>query len=159
VVYARPVRLSALAASLAALAAAAGATAAIVPQENIRGVSVGMSASQVRAKLGKPTKITHGENDFGTWTAFHYPGLSINFQSGTGATAIATLLRSQRTAGGVGVGSTVAAVKTKVPGARCVTELGLFHCYVGRWEPGRIVTDFSIAKGLVSRVTLGRVLD
>jgi len=159
VVYARPVRLSSVATGLAALAVAGGATAAIVPQQQIHGVTVGMSAAQVRAKLGKPTKVTHGRNDFGKWTAFHYPGLSINFQSGTGATAIATLLRGQRTARGVGVGSTIAAVKTNVPGAKCVTEFGLFHCYVGRWEPGRIVTDFSIAKGHVSRVTLGRVLD
>jgi hypothetical protein len=141
------------------LLVAGSAEAAIVPQHGIRGVAIGMTPAQVRARLGQPVGITLGSNDFGPWTVFRYPGLRVSFQSGVGATTILTSSPAQRTAAGIGVGSTVAAAKAKVRGLKCLTEAGSFHCYAGRWSPGHVVTDLSIANGRVTRVAIGRVLD
>jgi hypothetical protein len=69
---------------------------------------------------------------------------------------LSTTAKSEKTATGVGVGSTAAAVKSGVKGARCDQK----HCWVGRFEGGRKVTDFQLsAKGRVTRVTVGYVLD
>ena len=40
-----------------------------------------------------------------------------------------------------------------------MTESGYRHCFVGTWQPGRKVSDFSIAHGRVTRVTVGYVID
>jgi hypothetical protein len=133
--------------------------ASIVPQIGIRRVRVGMTRTQVRARLGAPGKIVHGRNDFGRYTTYRYGGLVVTFQSDAGASSIATTARADRTIRNVGVGSTDDAVAARVAGARCVTESGFRHCYVGRWLPGRIITDFAIRRGHVTRVLVGRVLD
>lgn len=74
-------------------------------------------------------------------------------------TSIVTRSGTQRTAGGVGVGSAAAEVAASLPGAKCVTESGYRHCFVGSWQSGRKVSDFSIAHGRVTRVTVGYVID
>jgi hypothetical protein len=43
---------------------------------------------------------------------------------------------------------------------RCRTESGGFrHCWVGRFLPGRVVTDFRVRSGRVASVLIGYVLD
>ena len=83
---------------------------------------------------------------------------------GTSATApvvnLTTTSRNERTSGGIGVGSSEKQLTTKLVGERCVTELGYRHCYLGKWLPRFVVTDFSISKsGRVTQVTLGLVID
>ena len=141
------------------LAFAAPALATIVPQHGMRGVTVGMSPAKVKGTLGKPAKTTQGTNDFGHWVQFDYAGLTVGFQSGSGATSISTAASGERTATGIGVGSTIQDVLAKVPAVKCVNDVGYVHCYVGTWTPGEIVTDFSLKSGRVSRVLVGRVLD
>jgi hypothetical protein len=148
-----------LAAAAAALAVAAGANAAIVPQQSIAGIKLGMSKTQVKAKLGPPQSIHNGTNDFGAFTTFRYRAVEVTFQSGAQATGIVTRSRNQRTARGVGVGSTVFSVLVGTPGIRCENESGFVHCFLGAFTIGRVVTDFVIHDARVTRVTLGRVLD
>jgi hypothetical protein len=152
----RRVLLAAVAAALA-LAAVAGAT--IVPQKGIAGVSIGLSQGQVRSMLGAPTSAKHGKNDFGKYTQFRYPGLVVTFQGNRSVTDVSTTRKSERTAAGVGVGSTEAQVKAKVRGVKCKNESGYHHCYLGAFRPGKRVTDFVITKGRVSRVDVGVVID
>ena len=147
----------ALAAS--ALVAASSASALIVVQQGIRSVELTMTRAEVRARLGPPTKINRGTNEFGPWVEFVYRGLRVNFQGGRTVTAVSTASRSQRTANGVGPGSTEARVRARVRGVRCRTEFGSRHCWVGRFLPGRRVTDFFIRGGRVTRVTVGFVID
>jgi hypothetical protein len=147
------------AASVVLLACAAVASAAIVPQRGIAGVRLGMTKAQVRATLGAPAAAVHGSNDFGRFTVYRYRGLRVTFQGNRNVTAVSTTRRTERTAAGVGVGSTERQVRAKVPGVRCRTESGFRHCFVGRFLAGKRVTDFRIKRGHVTSVTVAFVLD
>jgi hypothetical protein len=139
---------------------AATASATIVPQRGMAGVQLGASQANVRATLGKPLRIVRGRNEFGPYTEFRYPfALRILFQGNGGVSSIETRGRKERTAAGVGVGSTESEVRQRVANVRCSTLFGLRHCYVGSFRPGRRVTDFMLRNGRVTRIVVGFVLD
>ena len=149
-------RLRAVAVGLViALALPAQAGAVLVIQKGMAGIRLGMTQAKVRAKLGAPTSVKHGSNDFGRFTQLRYPGLRVTFQGNATVTAISTGARRERTPRGIGVGSTRAAVRARVPGVRC--EPG--HCFVGAFLAGRRVTDFRLRNGRVVSITVGFVLD
>ena len=140
-------------------AVAAVASAAIVPQRGIAGVRLEMTKAQVRAVLGAPRRAVHGSNEFGSFTVYRYRGLRITFQGNRRVTDVFTTRPGERTARGVGVGSTEAQVRARVPGLRCRSETGLRHCFLGRFLAGRRVTDFRIKHGHVTSVDVGFVVD
>lgn len=150
-----------LAAAAITFAVAATAAATIVPQKGIAGARLLMSKAEVREVLGNPDRVEHGTNDFGPFTIFRYrPKLSVIFQGNQKATAITTRRFSEKTPKGIGRGSTEAALKGAHPKAKCRTEgPGFRHCWIGRFQPGRRVTDFRIRDGKVSRVTVAFVVD
>jgi hypothetical protein len=143
----------------AALMLAGSASATIVPQKGIAGVSIGMSQAKVRTVLGKPAKVKHGTDSFGPYTQFKYTGLTVMFQGNRTVTQITTTRSSEKTTGGAGVGSSEAQLRAKVKGLTCKTESGFRHCYLGSFKPHKRVTDFSIKKGRVFRVVVGIVTD
>jgi hypothetical protein len=145
---------------IAAIVLPARASGAIIVQKGIGGVTLGMSTTKVRAGLGAPTRTRTGKNEFGRYTVFVYPRVRVTFQGGAAATAVQTTSKQERTASGVGVGSTTVAVKTKIAAVKCeLSAAGSGHCYVGKFNPGRRVTDFFISKGRVTRVVVGFVID
>jgi hypothetical protein len=148
-----------VAAGLLALAGPAGAV--IVPQKGMAGVRLGWTAEQVRSALGDPLRVVRGMNDFGPYTIFRYPyRVQVVFQGDASVTSVTTTGRHERTSAGAGVGSSEAQLRTLHPGVRCRTEGGVFrHCFFGRFEAGRRVTDFQIRNGLVRRVVVGFVID
>jgi len=153
-------RLAVLAFAVSTFAFLAGtAGGAIVPQKGIAGVNLGMSQAKVRSVLGKPVSIIHAKNTFGKYTMFRYLRLQVIFQGNSAATDVSTSRKGERTKSGAGVGSTEAQVKAKVAGVKCKVESGFHHCFVGRFLPGKRVTDFLFADGRVVRVDIAVVID
>jgi hypothetical protein len=153
--------VTAAAACFTALAWPAVASSDIVPQVSIAKIALDMTRPEVRAKKGDPLRVEHGTNDFGPYTIWRYGRLWVIFQGNAGATAVSTRRTGQRTAEGIGVGSTEAELRATYS-VRCRTELGDFrHCWIGRFRPGRRVTDFRIGVNsrLVKRVTVAYVID
>ncbi|HEX6662943.1 MAG TPA: hypothetical protein VF025_04665 [Gaiellaceae bacterium] len=148
-----------VAAACCALVAASSAQARIVVQHGVAGATLHMTKAQVRARVGAPTRVRTGRNDFGRYTEFVYSNVTVSFQSGARATAFRVSTHAERTADGIGVGSTEAAVKAGIAHVTCRTESGFRHCFVGRFLPGRVVTDFRIRNGRVRSITIGYVLD
>jgi hypothetical protein len=145
---------------IATIVLPAQASGAIIVQKGIGGVTLGMSKTKVRAKLGVPIRTRTGTNEFGTYTVFVYQRVRVTFQGGAAATAVQTTSKRERTVTGVGVASRAAAVKTGIAGVKCeLSTAGSGHCYVGKFNPGRRVTDFFISKGRVTRVIVGFVID
>jgi hypothetical protein len=151
-----------LATLLVLLAAPAAADATVVPQKSIAGVRLGMTQTQVRAELGRPGRIKQGNNDFGPFTQFVYSKrkIVVSFQGRTRVTSVYTSSRSQRTSKSVGVGSSEHRLLLRVRHVRCETfGNDVRSCHVGRFEGGRVVTDFRLRRKRVVNVTVGRVID
>jgi hypothetical protein len=121
------------------------ASAEIVPQQSIAKVELTMTRPEVRAVRGDPRSVEHGTNEFGKYTIFRYWRLRVTFQGNAGATAVFTTRPRQVTSKGIGVGSTVTELRTAYPNARCRREaIDFRHCWTGRFQPGRRVTDYRI---------------
>jgi len=145
---------------LALAVTASSARAVIVVQRSIGGVKLQMTEAQVRAKLGRPMRVRVGTNEFGTFVEKVYKRVTVTFQSGDRVTNVRTKSPLEKTAGGVGVGSTKSQVKAGVANAKCKNESGFRHCFVGAFLPGRTVTDFRLgSNGRVSSVSTGFVID
>lgn len=147
--------LPAALAAAVALALAAPAAAEIVPQRSIAGVELSMTRAEVRAVLGEPREIERGSNEFGRYIIFKYRRLQVVFQGRTNVTAVRTNRRNERTATGVGFGSTRAEVRAGVAGVRCNRR----ECVKGRFLPGRRVTIFRLYRGKVAQTVVGFVID
>jgi hypothetical protein len=149
------------AAVLIALAAPSTAGASIVPQQGMLGVKMGMTATQISARLGLPDSVSHPRNEiFGRYIRYRYGEVYIElFESNTQAFHFYTTGRSARTASGVGVGSPESYMRSSIKGETCRNEGGTRFCNVGVLEAGRIVTTFRVKSGKVTRVDIGRVID
>lgn len=156
----RILTLSAAAATAAALALPAAAPALVQVDRGIAGARLGNTIAQVQAALGRPASVRSGRNDFGRFRQETYGGgISVFYQGGRTVTSVATVGLGDRTASGVGVGSTESAVRSGVRGVRCETIAGFRSCHTGQFLAGRRVTDFSLRRGKVTRVTVGLVID
>jgi hypothetical protein len=154
--------LIAAAACLAGLVLVGSASALIVPQRSIARIELEMTRPEVRALKGDPLSVEHGSNKFGNYTIFKYGRLKVTFQGNQGATAVWTTRPGQRTSRDIGVGSTQAELRDAYPHANCRTETSTFrHCWTGRFEPGRRVTDYKIgiSDHLVKSVLVAFVID
>jgi hypothetical protein len=150
----------ALATAVAALALPASASALIQIDRGIAGARLNNTRAEVRAALGTPVRVIRSSNIFGPTLTFRYRGgISVFFQGRRRVTAVFLTGRGDRTARGVGVGSTEQAVRNRVPGVTCDTVSGLRSCHTNEFEPGQRVTDFRIRNGRVNRVSVGFVID
>lgn len=137
-------RVAATAAFLA-LILASPSGAAIRPQQGMAGVWLGMSKTQVRAKLGRPIGSGGGR--------VYYARVWVGFRLGR-VTEITTTHTNERTRSGVGVDSTEAAVKRAYPSVVCAPSGGFRRCRLGSGKPGTRATDFMIGHGRVLQVTV-----
>jgi len=147
-------------ASIAGLVGTGAAQAVIIPQSSIAGIKLGMTRAEVRAHSGEPSTIVRGSNDFGAYTTFRYFRLRVTFQGNEGATAVSTTRTRQETPAGIHVLSTESELRAAYPGARCRSEFENFrHCWIGRFQAGRRVTDFRISADRVRSILVGFVID
>src|SRR5919197_1248388 len=58
-----------------------------------------MTQAQVRALLGPPPKVKHGSSDFGPYTRFTYPRVTVMFQGNAKVTSVWTQSPAEKTAG------------------------------------------------------------
>jgi hypothetical protein len=72
-------------------------------------------------------------------------------------TALRTSSRLERTARGLGVGSTEIAVRRALPHVACYAAEGGRQCILGKLVPGRAVTIFELERGLVTQLVVGIV--
>ncbi|HEY7197728.1 MAG TPA: hypothetical protein VH306_11120 [Gaiellaceae bacterium] len=143
-----------------ALALAGAAWSKIVPNVGINGAKLNMTRPEIKDLLGQPQHTVHGMNDFGAFTVFKYYRLDVTFQGNSGATAVSTTRKRQKTGRGIGPGSTVHAFKTAYPFGRCRTEFdGFRHCWLGKFRAGERVTDFRVFNDKITRVTVAFVID
>jgi len=147
--------------TIAGLAVTPAASALIQVDRGIAGARIDNTKAQVRAALGQPTRVSNGTNEFGPFTVFRYRGgIRVTFQGRTRVTAVSTTGLGDRTARGVGVGSTGRAVRNRVPGVTCEPVPGGRRiCQTGTGNPGQRITAFFIRNGRVTSVTVGRVID
>lgn len=156
----RPLLLSAVAAAVAALALPTGASALVQVDQGIAGVRLGNTVAQVHAALGRPARVKHGRNAFGSFRQETYGGgIVVYYQGARTVTSVVETGLGDRTATGVGVGSSEHAVRAGVPHVRCETLAGARSCHTHAFTAGRRVTDFAIRGGKVVRVTVGLVID
>jgi hypothetical protein len=152
--------LAAAVAVVALLAAAPGAHALIQIDRGIAGARLGNTQAEVRAALGPPARVSRGTNEFGRFVVFRYPaGLRVTFQGGERVTTVSTSGLGDRTAAGIGVGSSEGEVDDRVPGVVCEAIAGERLCHTGTLAAGERVTVFLIRRGEVSRVDVGIVMD
>lgn len=158
-----PISLAFLIAAALYLAAPAGAR--IVPQQGIAGVKLGMIRAKVIDLKGEPDAEKVIRNEIiGPQRLMRYGGTKFSFGGATaaaGVVGIRTVDPGERTASGVGIGSSEAQVKAGVAGVICRTEFGLSHCAKGQFRAGNRVTDFALdgRGGKVVAVTVGFVID
>jgi hypothetical protein len=154
----RLILVATIAALVATLATPAGGR--VVPQRSIAGVRLQMTRDQVRHVLGKPRGVKNGRNQLGRFIDYRYRGLLVRFQGLRTVTMVTTSRRTERTARGVGVGSTKRQVRSRVGGVHCRFAIGARFCFVGVIKPGRRLTTFYFNdRNRVTRLAIGLVVD
>ena len=148
---------------VALLALPGAADATIVPQRGMIGLTLGDTVREVRAAKGAPDGIVFVRNEIlGRQRFYRYGRTWVGFNGDDVRAAVINLTtraRRERLANGLGVGSTRREVMRRLDGETCPVDEA-FHCYLGRFEPGRRVTDFRFgSRDRVTSVTVGRVID
>ena len=128
-------RFAAAAACVAFLAVVAGASATIKPGRGMSRVDLGMTASQVHARLGRPVAK-------GGWR-WYYARVTVTFRNRR-VVELMTTRSTERLANGLGVDSSEAEVRAAFPRAQCGAWSRYRSCRLGTGAPGSRVTDFII---------------
>jgi hypothetical protein len=152
------------AAVVLASVAATSAAATLIPSQGIDGIKLQMTEAQVRAQLGAPATITQSRGALGNpVTRLHYPRLDVDLQRLSGSRVVTRVLTThpgEETASGIGVGSSLAAVK-RLSGSHCWWEAAAHYCRIGsRAKPASRLTMFWIdAKQRVTLVSVSLVVN
>lgn len=138
-----------------AFLAAHGAQARLTVNRSIAGIGLGMSAREVHRALGPPSlsTVSGGLRD----DVYRSRKLVVTL-SRSRVVLVATRSRRERTAHGIGVGSSARQLRAGLKRARCGVKAGVGFCRVGSARSGRRSTTFLLEAGRVITVTVGRGL-
>jgi hypothetical protein len=145
----------------AVLLVPASASADVVPQKSIMGVELQMTRAQVKAVAGKPDRVrTRRHEIIGSVRVLTYGKTKVTIARRSGVISVFTRSRRQRTANGVGVGTRKRVLRRKLQNERCRNDSGFHRCWIGRFRPGRTVTEFRLNdRNRVKSVILAAVID
>lgn len=127
------------------LIAASPSAATIRPQYGMSKVVLGMTKTQVNARLGRPIGSGGGR--------VYYARVWIGFRNGR-VVEITTTRSTERTASGIGVDSSEAAMRRAYPSVACAPAGGFRRCRLGSGQPGTRATDFLIGHGRVLQISI-----
>jgi hypothetical protein len=127
------------------LALPAGVSATIKPARGMSGIALGMTPTQVAAKLGRPIGKSR--------TRWYYPRVWVGFRSRR-VVEVTTTRSTERLANGLGVDSSEAQVRGTYPQAQCAQAGTFRRCRLGSGARGTRVTDFMIGRGRVLQVSI-----
>lgn len=135
------------------LALAPLASARIVVNRGVDPVRLGMTAGQVRAALGPADLVERS----GATTGLIYRARKLVVTLvGARVQIVSTRSRRERTATGVGPGSSLRTLRRGLRGERCGTKAGVHVCKIGSSRRGRRSTVFLIVDGIVDTVSVAR---
>jgi hypothetical protein len=146
--------------ALALGSAPAQAPAAIQVDRGIAGARIENTVPQVRAALGRPASVHRGRYaNFGPWMEYRYAGgLRVRFFRSNGhywVHQVSVSGPTDRTAKGVGVGSTADEVKAGVAHLTCDAT----SCYTTNPKTTPVITIFALRDDRVSKVVVAYILD
>jgi hypothetical protein len=125
--------------------AAAPASAEIVVNQSVAGVKLGMSQEEVLDLIGDPdTTVTNSA--FDTTYTYRGKGIKVVFAPNGDTNDVTTVIvyrKGEATATGVGIGSTLKALRAGVPKVRCVRAPNRKHLWCSR-QTRRIHTTFVV---------------
>jgi hypothetical protein len=125
--------------------AAAPASAEIVVNKSVAGVEPGMSQEQVLDLIGDPDRnVTNAA--FDTTYTYRSLGIKVVFAPNGDTNDVTTVIvyrKGEKTASGVGIGSTLKALRAGVPKVRCVRAPNRKHLWCSR-QTSRIHTTFVV---------------
>ncbi len=152
--------------------APAAARAEVVPGKGMLGIEVGMTRAQVVAAAGEPTSSGERPDPITlTHVQLYYarPAVRVIMRPGRDrnlvVSSVSTRRGRERTAKGIGVGSTEGALRRSLAGERCRTDRyggrASRQCWIGPYDPGTLTTVFAIAPRtrIVITVLIGIVID
>ena len=128
-------RFAAAATCVTVLAVVAVASATIKPGRGMSRIELGMTASQVQARLGRPVAK-------GSWR-WYYARVMVTFRN-RHVVELMTTRSTERFANGLGVDSSEAEVRAAFPRAQCGAWSRYRRCRLGTGAPKSRVTDFII---------------
>jgi hypothetical protein len=149
----------------------APAGAVIVPGKGMAGAHLGQCIEEVVSVLGEPDRTfgkTEPTGEFVETYTCKKLGLKVRFFRGPGecleAGEFFTAASKERTAEGVGKGTTRRTLKRKLKHVKCETfhqgERTIRSCHIGRFTPSKRITEFRInAKGRVGTISVRYVSD
>lgn len=128
----------------------------IIPGVSIRGISRGMTQSQLHSILGAADSTSSQTTELGTYTTKKWTDITVILSSASTPQTVSqveTRAEDDVTALGVGPGSSTAVVKAAYPKASCDSGGGTIICRMT--GSGGAVTDFILTGGTVQRVVIG----